>query len=272
MIDFIQPSFSKPPVAETVLSVQFETLPGFSNAHLGAFWKTMGGNWPHVSDALPLDPTFERFGDDMKWLMGLAIRLRTEQAARLQIRNIAGDRMIQLQNGRLAYNWLRGEAGDYAGYRAVKPGFGDLLASFAAFLASEGLPEIKPNQWEVTYVNHLKRGPLWKTPDDWQALIGGFMPNRSLHPSLHFESVAGEWHFEIEPRRGRLHIELQHGRIGTPAGDESLIVKMTARGPIGESCGTLTVDAGLDLGHDTIVDSFKRLTSDAAQHIWEAES
>ena len=271
MPDFLRPSFRNPPVAETVLSVQFEPIAGLTNAHLGAFWKALEGEWTNVADAPPLDPAFERFGDDLEWeLLGLHIRLRTDLSSRLQIRNQAGDRMIQIQNGRLSFNWLKTATGDYPRYRAVKPGFQYALATFQRFIESHELPGIKPNQWEVTYVNHLRRGPLWESPDDWSDLLGGFMPRKSLHESIGLESVGGEWHFEIKPRLGRLHLSLQHGRVESSEGDESLIVKMTARGPIRDSAAATTaVDAGLDLGHNVIVDTFKRLPSEDAQRFWE---
>jgi len=35
------PDYVNPPVVETILGVQFERLPAFKNAHLGAFWKTL---------------------------------------------------------------------------------------------------------------------------------------------------------------------------------------------------------------------------------------
>ena len=70
MADSSLPAFRKPPVVETVLGVQFDPIPGFSNAHLGAFWKRLlahensgsAGEWRTLTDAPPIEPTFERFG------------------------------------------------------------------------------------------------------------------------------------------------------------------------------------------------------------------
>lgn len=45
------PSFERPPVIETMLGVQFQPLPALRSAHLGAFWKTLGEEWPVVLDA-----------------------------------------------------------------------------------------------------------------------------------------------------------------------------------------------------------------------------
>ena len=57
------PSFKNPPVVETVLGVQFERLAGFTNGHLGAFWKSLPDGWSQVRNANSLDPILERFPD-----------------------------------------------------------------------------------------------------------------------------------------------------------------------------------------------------------------
>jgi hypothetical protein len=91
------PDYETPPVVETVLGVQFERLPGFKNGHLGAFWKSLPrGEWPTVSDAPPLEPQFERFEPSARWVRGLHIQLTQDPTSRLQIKNQAGDRMIQI--------------------------------------------------------------------------------------------------------------------------------------------------------------------------------
>ena len=71
------PDYNDPPVVETVLGVQFDRLPGFKNAHLGAFWKTLNAaEWPVVQDAPPLAPQFERFDKSVRWAKGVQLQLR----------------------------------------------------------------------------------------------------------------------------------------------------------------------------------------------------
>jgi len=59
--------FERPPVNETVLGVQFDPLPRLSSAHLGAFWASLGTDWPVVNDAPELEQQFERFGKGEQW-------------------------------------------------------------------------------------------------------------------------------------------------------------------------------------------------------------
>ena len=45
------PDYEHPPVVETVIGVQFDSLPELRNAHLGAFWKTVldTGEWHNLT-------------------------------------------------------------------------------------------------------------------------------------------------------------------------------------------------------------------------------
>lgn len=272
MTPFIQSSYRKPPVVETVLGVQFEPIKGLTTAHLGAFWKALGAEWPNVAEVAPLEPAFERFGNEIRWeTLGFRFRVGV-MGSRLQIKTADADRMVQVQNGRLYYNWLHASGGNYPRYRpTLKPGFDDTLHRFQSFLEGEGLGALQPNQWEITYVNRLIKGQVWETPADWFSLVGGFMPMGNLHEAVKLESGGGEWHFEIQPQRGRLHLQLQHGRADSEDGPETLTMKLTARGPVQADNPAMSVDAGIELGHDVIVDTFKRLTSGAAHDFWEED-
>jgi hypothetical protein len=133
---------------------------------------------------------------------------------------------------------------------------------------------LAPNQWEVTYVNHIPAGSLWAEANDWKKiinLVGGGLPPTS---GFGFEGIGGEWHFEILPRRGRLHVELQRGKVGGPKGADLILLKLTSRGPItveGNQAVEVALDAGLQLGHDVIVKAFTEMTSKQAHEVWERE-
>ena len=268
------PSFDRPPVVETVLGVQFKSLPGFCNAHLGAFWKDLGGEWCKLlgkdwslpTDAPTLESTFERFEGSEGWApLRSGFRLTGDPSARLQIRSATGDAMIQLQNGRLHYNWLGKGGGDYPRYDNVRPRFDELLGGFKAFASNEGLGELLPNQWEVTYVNHMPKGSVWRTPSDWPSVLVG-LPGAWAEPSaVQLESFSGAWHFQIDPQRGRLHVEIRHARAGSAEGPEVLRLTLTARGPASDE---QSVGQGLDLGRKAIVTTFKEITSSKAHEYW----
>ena len=265
----ILPDYNRPPVVETILGVQFDRLPGFRNAHLGAFWKTLDiGEWPDVVDAPPLGSQFERFNDPPRWTKGIQFQLTQDPSCRLQIKNRDGDRMIQLQNSRLHFNWLGEGGGDYPRYEKVRDGFVRTLNRFVEFVAAEKLGDFRPNQWEVTYLNHIPKGGVWKTPDKCEF----FLPLRSvsnIEGVVQGESFSGEWHFVIPDQRGRLHVNWQHGRTSKSGKEELIVLTFTARGQIatGEDALKEILD-GLNLGRETIVRSFKAFMSDEANKHW----
>ena len=271
------PKFKRPPVIETVLGVQFEPLAGFGNAHLGAFWKSLGGDWPNVADVPPLEPQFEEFGEAMSWrTAGLQLKLSRDPHTRLQTRNLTNDRMIQVQNGRLHYNWLGHVGSEYPSYHKVRPEFDWALDLFRQFLANQPPREpqsepweLQPNQWEVTYVNHIPRGTVWEQPQDWTRLFPSVAVLPAERPPVRLESLGGQWHYEIEPQRGRLHVNVSHGWRKKPDECELLVLNLTARGPVGSRGEDgLGLDEGLQLGHEIIVKAFRDLTSKRAQEYW----
>lgn len=263
------PDYENPPVVETILGVQFELLPGLRNAHLGGFWKTLDtSEWSTVADAPPLPPQFERFAEAFKWAPGFHFQLTQDPASRLQIKNRDGDRMIQLQNGRLHFNWLGQPGQKYPRYEKVREGFVWALQRFTEFLAQEKLGEFRPNQWEVTYLNHIPHGTVWNTPDDW-AFFRPLAPMPTVEGTIRGESFTGGWHFVIPDQSGRLHVEWQHHVKPEPEKQEIIVLTFTARGPIQQSEDALqAVLLGVDLGREIIVRSFREFMNDAANNYW----
>lgn len=263
--------YEHPPVIETVLGAQFDRLRGFKNAHFGAFWKTLDrDDWPVVSDAPALPPQLERFTDSVKWGKGLQIQLTQDPASRLRIKNKAGDRMIQVQNGRVHFNWIGEEGGPYPRYPKVREGFAGVLRRFLEFLAQEKLGDFRPNQWEVTYVNHIPKGTVWNTPSDWRFFrpLGAVS---SVPEIMEGESFNGEWHFVIPEQRGRLHVQWQHAVKPDPEEEREEFIRLTltARGPVQQSEDALEMILdGLKLGREVIVRSFKSFMSDEANTYW----
>ena len=262
------PDYSQPPVVETVVGIQFEPLSRFSTAHLGAFWKALGAEWPHVSDAPPLEPQFEQFGESVNWgKLEVQLRVMKTPSARLQIRSAAGDRMIQVQNGRFHLNWLGHGGDEYPRYARIRDEFVDRFRQFREFVRREGLGDLQPNQWEVTYVNHMPRGTVWNGPEDWTFFLPLGQVTRTA-AGAPLESFGGEWHFLIPPNAGRLHVQWRHGRQSGSPELELIVLTLTARGPIQQAEDESQSIAGLDLGRETIVRSFQAFTSTDANRYW----
>lgn len=262
------PDYDNPPVVETVVGMQFSPLTGFTNAHLGAFWQSLGAAaWPVVADAPPLPTQTERFTPEAQWGKALRLQLTRDPSTRIQMTNSDKTRMVQLQNGRIHLNWL-GQGGDkYPRYNSVRDEFETCLAHLMKFADEEQLGTILPDQWEVTYVNHIPKDSVWSSPSDWSF----FQPLNSV-PSIdgliEAESLSGEWHFVIPEQRGRLHINWEHAKQDDAANTEFIRLAFTARGPVTDE----DVLSGIDLGHKTIVCAFEKLMSDEANAEWKLKN
>jgi uncharacterized protein (TIGR04255 family) len=264
------PEFENPPVIETVLGIQFAPIPGLTIAHFGWYWKDfLDHGWTRVAEAPPIPEQFERFGQKPAWNIPvplLQFKLVKEAPVRLQIISDSEDRVIQLQIDRYLYNWKKQDA-SYPRFKAIYPEFMARLQGFRDWLGVARLGDISPNQWEVTYVNHIPKGDLWESPADWHSIFPGLYLPPDRHESIQLESLSGEWHYEITPQRGRLHISGHHGK-NHESGEELLVLQLTSRGPIEPGEPTRDIESGLNLGHRVLVQAFVDLSSSAAHRHW----
>jgi len=148
----------------------------------------------------------------------------------------------------------------------MRPEFRELFEGFNAFADDHQIGAIRPNQWEVTYVNHIPRGAAWSEPADWASLFRGLPSITDSPEDIRLESFGSEWHFEIAPQRGRLHMDLKHARAGGPSGPEVLRLTVTARGAARDAA---SLYEGVDIGRSAIVRTFRAATSDRAHQLWE---
>lgn len=265
-------TFDRPPVIEVVLGVQFARLSALGNPLLGKFWAELGnGDWPAVDEAPPIDPQYERFGNEREWGPAGKINLRLTQntATRLRITNPGRTRMIQVQNGRLHYNWLKVGNEPYPRFGVVKQEFDASWSRFCEFIRGNGLGEPVPDQWEATYINHMPKGSVWSSPSDWARLFRGVPSLRGPVDFLLPENFLTRFEFEIADRVGRLHVEISHGFSSDPSvpdREEVIRMALTARGPIKKD--SMPLDAGLARGRQAIVEAFYNLTSDDAHKVW----
>ncbi len=214
------PSFRKPPLIETALAVQFKPLKALRNAHLGMFWSELKKEYPITEDAESIMPQFERFGDERSVESSRLPRLRLASSHGARMRMLSSDesQMVQLQNGMLVFNWRRvNDSTSYPRFTTTKPALDAVIERFAHFLGNHQLGAFVPTQWEVTYVNHMARGTVWNSPADWHLVFPGLLGPATTAAGLvlsPLETMSGEWHFEIGPQRGRLHVNLHHGWVG----------------------------------------------------------
>jgi uncharacterized protein (TIGR04255 family) len=233
---------------------------------MGKFWTELGSDWTRVAEAIPIQDQFETFNTPAQFLPpGTSLVIPFPRGTRLQITNTAGDRMIQVQSTRFHYNWQKAKE-KYPRYRNVREEFDAFFARFQTFVAQAGIGKLIPNQWEITYINFIPTEELWRTASEWSRVFPGLLGTFEGRDRVRLETISGEWHYEITPQLGRLHIGPALGKV-TTSNELGLVLNLTARGPLGSDL-PLGLGRGLELGHEMIVQTFLDITSPDAQRAW----
>lgn len=259
------PSYRRPPLVETVYSFLFDAVDELSNAHLGAFWAERKNEWPKVRHAVPIAPEREWFGETKLWNMPvMRFELSNNPAARVVMLNEAETKMVQVQQDRFTFNWLRGRAeGEYPRYEPLRVEYAELWAKWVRFVGGLGaLPNV--GQWEVAYLNVIQWDELKLDGTDWSQVI----PALSWPIEGGVEGVALEtcgrvahWVYEMQSKAGRLHIHVEP----KPGTQNDFVLRLVARGSVREGDDPL---AGIDLGRRAIVQAFDKTVSPHARSVW----
>jgi uncharacterized protein (TIGR04255 family) len=265
------PDFRKPPLAETVLSLQFEPVAGMTTAHVGLLWERLRKQLPVIEEHPPLPAIFEKFEPPSPAQVEVTFEEKPPMP-RVWFLNQARSELIQVQADRFIHNWRKMEGLDpYPRYEPIRDKFRDEVAALEEFLRDEKLGALAVNQCEVTYVNHIEPYSVWERHGEVEKalVMCSRLGSTSFLPEP--EDVALRMRFVIPGQNGnpigRLHAVVQ------PAWKKSdnspiLILTLTARGaPIGE--GIEGAFSFFNLGRSWIVKGFADLTTPEMQRMWE---
>ena len=264
-LDTPLPDFSAPPVVEVALSVQFDELRSLRVPHLGLLWEEFRADFPNTEEHAPLDPVVERFGARGGRAGGTRVELLdSPPMPRCWFLNEAGTELIQIQQDRLVRNWRKSEAdAEYPRYRYVRSEFEKAWRTFEQFAERNHLGSLTPNQCEVTYVNEIVSGNVWKEHGELDRVLTVFQKSFSDDFLSSPEDAVLRLRFRIHDDDGhpigRLHASLDSAMRRTD-GRVIFVLKLTARGaPRGE--GIDGVLSFLDLGRQWVVRGFASLTT-----------
>ncbi len=275
---FGMPKFLRPPVVETLLSVQFEPLAQMRVTDYGLFWKRIRDEFPVVQEHPPIPAIIESVEtqpmviNPMQWRIGGEFPPpRVWYRSNPENSSDAGEHGIQLQKDRFMQNWMRPGLGDnsgrYPSYESNRADFVKYLTLFKKYLAENNLGELVPNQCEVTYVNRIavpnERGAL-------HAACAECFPGLTLKNSTDFlprsDRVMSVVSFPIQQDMGWLHVQI-HGPVRLMTGESAIDFRLTARGAPRASEGDPVME-WLDLGREWVVRGFHCLTSATMHQKW----
>jgi len=256
------PTFANPPVSEVVIGLFFSPIATITNAHFGKFWEKNSEIWVSARDQNPIPIQLEEFGDTSAFGR-LGLQISSDPSSRVQLFSRDRSRLLQMQREGFFYNWKKIEAEDYPRFQALRGEFFNHFENYSDFVLNETETKINPLQWEVTYVNSIRKGELWNSVSDWKDIIEGpfGFPPSSLPISV--ESAASNWSYVIGENLGRLRASISHAQQNS----DLLVVKLSTRGPILNS-----IEEGIETGHSTIVNYFEELTSNRAHQFWNLQN
>ncbi len=267
--------FGSPPVVETVLSVQFKSLAGFTGAHAGWFWKEyvekLGDappcEWKQATEAQRLPEQSEKFGAEDIWVAPSVRFTAGLISPRIQLIRGDGERLLQVQDNRFILNW-RKQSSAYPSYEALLPEFRNMLSAFESFCSEAGFGTPVYNLWEVVYVDQVKKGTMWDSARNLNRIFPALTtpPFSVRHaPPSDDETISADWRYSLADRRGRLYVQLRQARL-QPSNEEVIQLTTTARGPVSE---TQSWEQGLNFGHAALRETFLAITSTEAQEFWK---
>jgi uncharacterized protein (TIGR04255 family) len=264
------PDFSRPPLSEVVLSIQFASLTELKGIHLGLFWKGLRKQYPDVSEQPTIQTVFEMFGAPQA---PRPFQLQTFMSApmpRYWFEKNGQPDLLQIQHDRIVHNWRGGDPSHkYPRYSNVKSKIAKEIGLFSDWLASEGLGSIQPNQCEVTYTNLIDL----KESDQLHADLKRLTPlltdrvTEDVPADLEDVTTSSRYiFFHNERRAGRVYVQFQ------PVfrqDDLTPLIKLeiTARGrPEGEEISDAL--SFLDVEHEQVVRTFAAVTSEEMHKLW----
>lgn len=264
-------SYEAPPIVEVAMSIQFDPPKGLNLAHLGAFWVTQKDLLPHVRAVQPIATTNEIFGIQRQWLPpSLQLELTDEPDCRLQMTSVDDQWMCQVQRNRLVINWRKRSA-EYPRFGATWARFRSVVGAWQEFLDELSMAPLQSRLWELTYVNRIQNENLWEKPSDWPKIFPGLWGGSFASvEGAELRGFHGQWVWESPNPPARLYVEPKPVRTAEEPYQDMLLLSLTARGPV-ESHGSAvdSIEAGICGGHDLIVGTFDKISSEVAKKAWK---
>ena len=178
--------------------------------------------------------------------------------------------VIQIQRDRITRNWrTRSNGQPYPGYEALRSAFLNQLTEFGQFLHQEQLGDLKPIQWELTYVNELliEHEHVADALTVWRDLLdpqGNVVDPETVSILTRYVLSSKESGSDLP--FGRLYLEVRPA-LRASTGDEIVFLTLTARGHTSID-GSPDLSYWLDEGHSAIIRTFLSSTSLSKQREW----
>ena len=261
------PSYDRPPVDETALSIQFDSLVGFDIPHFGVYWTRIRDRFPRIESHPPIPNVIEQFGEWRPQASSMGFTFASMPEVRCWFLDQPGNRLLQLQRDRLVYNWRRVTGTEeYPRYPSIRDSLVTEWKRFCQFAEEENLGSPKATQCEAIYVNQIEYGDGWKNYGELHKVVNTFSAAKSASFLSAPERMSMQMSYAVEQLAGRLHVQFVPV-IRTRDGKEVLQMTLTTRGAPA-SPAPEDIIAWLDKARACIVRCFSEFTTDEMQERW----
>ena len=248
------------------MSLQFSPIEMLHIGHLGQLWgSTFKEQYPLFASSEELPHQIEQFGIVPRQLPKLQF-MDKMPAPRLMLASNDQQYLVQIQNDRLILNWRQltgsGNSNEYPRFEATSSRLMKEWDNFKDYIHSNGLGEVKLDQVEFTYINHIDA-----TSGKLSEIFNDVFHETRFPDNVTFESFNHNLRHVIShegKKIGRLYTSVESATRNSD-NKEVYVLKFVARvHPLdGEVMGTL------QLLRSTINRAFKDLTKEEMHTKWE---
>ena len=256
--------YENPPVAEVVCGVLFKPIEAFLVPHFGLLWQKYIEKYPNCREIIPIAHIVEP----------LETRAAMPESQEMQVfppriwfLDKNENSLIQVQKDRFLYNWKEVKKGDkYPHFEQIYGAFHDEFSILDTFIKERKLGTIEPQQFELTYVNHIIQGSAWESYGSISKLFPDFAWRQNTRFLPDIETINWRTTFLLPERGGRLTVT---ARSGFRREDQHpvILLDLTVRGFSENRLSGLK--DWFALAHKWIVKGFADLTSQEVQtDVW----
>lgn len=261
-----RPHFTHPPILEQAITIVFEPLPDFSIVDVGLFWSKLSREFPEVETAPRVETLVEMF-EGVEAHVKLTM-VPPVQLPRTVMRSPTGE-VIQFQEDRFTFNWIKPEGGEYPRFDRTLPRFRELYDKFCAYLRSRRQAPPTALQCEVTNVNIV---PVKDFGADFSDFGKAFtIPSIDLEvDGLEEETFVRKRQHRIVDKEGmplgRLHISLAPV-YRTTDHEKAFQLELTARS-VPATGKPDEIEQFFHVAHDMINAAFVRTVTPKMRKLW----
>lgn len=267
------PKFSKPPVAELALGIQFNPLTSFNSIQAAAWRERIKVDFPAIEEHPELPDLIE--GADLEQTKVRMQMIEGVPPRRFWFVNKAETELIQIQRSRFVYNWRKRSDGDqYPTYEALRKRVESQLKNFVEFIAAEKLGDFVPGMCEVTYINHITGSGVWTSHGEAAKVFSGLSGKQTgdFLPKAESFGFSETYRIPVEDadKVGRLRVQADPSFFVL---DKSPLFRMSVSARVAAQTADLAgvLDA-MDIGHVWGTCGFAALTTKEMHSAWEKKA